>query len=395
MPENLRFTPEFRLVAACSWVPVSDRARRQRETVETLVNIELNWDEVVSLAVRHGVVGQFCKVMGARGWTNVPIVAKEQLKSYRMVQTGSALMQVSELTKIGRLFAEAGISLIPLKGVSLSQCLYQDPCTRSSCDLDLLVKPEDVDKAERIMVQAGYRHALGFHNMSRKQKHHMISTLHDHGYINDARGVHVELHWRSYLWTKEQVAALWDTSTSSTWLDIGLMELATEENILYLADHGAQHGWPCLKWLSDIAMIAENMSEERWHSLISKTQFYDLQRIFCQTVALLEWFYEIEPPTSVKKFLVRDSVVQKHSEYAASMLLASKDEIASRQKRFIGPRQALQIKQLKPLTPLSALLRGIIVAHVDFVEFPLPDYLFWLYIPIRPYFWLRRHYLRR
>jgi hypothetical protein len=394
-PGNLRFTLEFRLVAACSWIPESVHAERQNHFIDTLSNSKLNWDEVISLVLRHGVVGPFCTVMGKRGWGNVPFEIRERLKSCRTQHAVRALGQVAELTRVGRLYADAGVPLIPLKGVALSQELYGDPCVRSSCDLDILVKLEDVEKAELLLIQAGYRNALGFHTMSERQRHHIINTLHHHEYIHDAKGVHIELHWRSYLWSQEQIDTLWNTCRVSIWLDAGLMRLSAEENILFLADHGARHDWSCLKWLSDVAMLVQNMPDDTWLSLYNRAAFFDLQKVVCQTVTLLEWFYGIEPPQAYRDLSVPNAIVQNLSVHAASHLLASGDEFSSRSNKFLGLRMALLLKQLKPATPLSALLGSVMIIPADFVELPLPDYLFWLYLPLRPYFWFKRHYLKK
>jgi len=245
------------------------------------------------------------------------------------------------------------------------------------------------------LIQAGYHHALGFHGMAEKQKRHIINTLHHHEYINDERRGYIELHWSSYLWSKEQVAALWDKSKLSTWLDAGMMQLSIEENILFLADHGARHGWPCLKWLADIAMLMHNMPEDTWLSLYKRAGFFDLQRAICQTAVLLEWFYGIEPPQAFKELSESNTIVKKLSIHAASQLLAPEDKLSTRANIFLVLRRLLLFKQLKPATSLSALLGSVMITPADFVELPLPDHLFWLYIPLRPYFWFKRHYLKK
>jgi len=393
LPENTLFTPEFRLVAACSWLPESAHAARQSHIIESLTNDDLNWAEVTSLVSRHGVIGQFCTIMGKRGWSRVPGETTDRLKKSRTQQAVRALSQVAELARIGSLFNEAGIAVVPLKGVALSQELYGDPCIRSADDLDILVRPEDVENAEELLLHAGYHHLLGRHQTGIRQKRHMIKSFHHHGYVNDARGVHIELHWKSFLWTKEQAAALWSNGTQSTWLTSGLMKLSREENILFLADHGSRHGWSTLKWLSDVAMLMQSLSGEEWLSLYNRAAFFDLQRVICQTAALLEWFYEIKPPQQLTELCAVDAVVQKQSIYAVSQLLLTAEEITLLAKRFAGPRLAYRIKLMKPSTPLSELLRSVMIGHADMEEMPLCNALFWLYLPLRPFLWLKRHYL--
>jgi len=394
-PDYLRITPEFRLVAACSWVPESDHALRQSHIIDTLSNSELSWDEVASLVLRHGVVGQFCTVMGKREWVDIPIEIKERLKSCRTQQAVRALGQVAELARVARLFAEASVPIIPLKGVALSQELYGDPCVRSSCDLDILVKPDDMEKAAELLISVGYSDTLGFNGMHERQKRHLIDTSHHHTYISDLKGTHIELHWRSYLWSKTQISALWETCQPLIWLDDSLRKFSDAENMLFLADHGARHGWSCLKWLSDLAMLMKNLPEKEWSTLYSRAAFFDLQRVICQTAILLEWLYGIKPPQTSRKFCESNAIARKLSIHAVRQLLASGDELALQAKRFIGPRNSLMLKRLKPSTPLTSLLRKDLISYGDFNDFQLPDYLFWLYLPLRPYFWFRRHYLKK
>lgn len=392
---NLDFTPEFKLVAACSWVPKSRYALQQDVVIVSLLNSELDWKEVTSLVLRHQIVGQFCAVMGKNNWCGVPQEVKEVLKNYRVQQVARALGQVNELKRIGQLFSEAGINLLPLKGVALSQEIYGDPCIRSSWDLDILVRPDEIEKAGQVLIQAGYCHEPGFHELSKRQKQYILDTHHHHGYMHISKGVHVELHWSSYLWNKEQIFALWNASKSSIWLDSGLRQLSIEEGILFLADHAARHDWTCLKWLSDIAMMIEIMSDELWSSLVNKANIFGLHRVIGQTFALLEWFYGIEPPQHIRAILSSDTIVKDLSDHAARQLLASAEELSSQLKKLSGLRLAIRIKQLKPSTPLLGNLKKVLISHDDFFEIHLPDYLFWLYVPLRPYFWFRRHYMKR
>lgn len=391
--EKVCLTPEFRLVVACSWVPLEEYSKKQTNTIDSLTQCNLNWSEIVSLVQRHGVVGQFCAVMCKVGWINVPSEAKNSLNIIRKQMVMQSLSQAAELTKISRLFNDAGIPLIPLKGVVLSNVLYKDPCIRCSCDLDILVRPEDIERSEEILRHIGYRHGLGFHGMGERQKRHILDTLHHHEYINDITGVHLELHWRSYLWTREQVDLLWDTSVFMNWFGVGIKQLSKEDAILFLVDHGARHGWMSLKWLSDIAMLLQNMSEVERASLFQRALFFDLQRVLCQTTTLLEWFYGIKSQKNSKEHQAEEILIQRLSLYAACQLTATIENLAHQRKWFFGPKQAYRLKKLKPTTPISSLIKNILLIPADFIDFPLPNYLFWLYYPLRPILWFKRNHM--
>lgn len=385
-----KMSPEFRFVAASSWVPQD--VEQQSALIDSLSADPLDWDEVTTLVIRHGLAGIFSQVMGRRYWSGVPNVTRMRLRGLRQQQAARALGQFSELTRIGNCFAGAGVEFIPLKGVALSQELYGDPTIRDAGDIDILVRAVDVARAGHLLEDLGYRHALGFHGLGVRQQQHILKSLHHHEYINDSTGIHLELHWRSFLWTEEQVAPLWYESYPSCEFGETVRHLSREDNILFLADHGARHSWQCLKWLSDVAMLLEKQSADKWEALYDRAACFDLQRVLLQTALLLELFYGIVPPAMFRKRLAVDRLFAGLAGYGVTQLLSTREELADQVKRFAGPRNALMVKRLKPSTPLTALVRSVMIKPEDFLEFPLPDSLYWLYLPLRPYFWFRRHY---
>jgi len=85
-----------------------------------------------------------------------------------------------ELSQLTRTLEEAGIDHIPLKGAVL-RAFYPEPWMRTSCDIDVLVRLEDLEKAAQTLVDK-----LGY---ERKSK-----TSHDISMYTRG-GVHVELHY--------------------------------------------------------------------------------------------------------------------------------------------------------------------------------------------------------
>lgn len=55
------------------------------------------------------------------------------------------------------MFSAVGIPVICLKGAALARWLYPCPEQRARVDLDLLVSPDSVDAAERLLAESGYR----------------------------------------------------------------------------------------------------------------------------------------------------------------------------------------------------------------------------------------------
>lgn len=384
------FTPEFRLVVACSWL--SQRDTEQTALVTDLLSESLNWDMVTALIVKHGLAGVFCHVMNRVDWVNVPDETKIFLKKIRVGLTARALGQYSELLKLGRVFAENGVDVIPLKGVALSCDLYGGPAFRSSGDVDILVRQSDRAKAVEILKSLGYLHDFNFHGMSSKQQQHILNSLQHHEFSNVLNGVHVELHWRVYLWPEEHMNSLWERSLVTSQSNGNFRHLSRNDSILFLADHGARHGWTSLKWVSDMAMLLEGFSAEEWDGLYARAEFFNLQRVLLQTSLLLEWLYCIMPSPKCKALLCEDKKLDKLTVDCITQLISSGSIQMQHPKLFEGIRQSIRLKRLKPIVPISSLLRDVLITPGDFAKVQLPDSIFWGYLILRPYFWVKRHF---
>lgn len=97
----------------------------------------------------------------------------EIMAVYRCEQLNYALREISGS------FDDAGISYIPLKG-SVIRPYYPDQRMRTSCDIDILIHEEDLDRAVDVLVGKGYR--CGDRN------YHDIS-------LYAPNGIHLELHF--------------------------------------------------------------------------------------------------------------------------------------------------------------------------------------------------------
>lgn len=86
-----------------------------------------------------------------------------------------------ELEQICKKLEKAKIQFIPLKG-SVIRKYYPEPWMRTSCDIDILVRKEDLNKTKNTILKT-----LGY-NESEDRTHHDIS-------LYSPSGVHLELHY--------------------------------------------------------------------------------------------------------------------------------------------------------------------------------------------------------
>lgn len=83
--------------------------------------------------------------------------------------------QEHECEALCRTFSDAGILHMPLKG-SMIRRLYPAPEMREMCDLDFLVKPEDVERAHELMLADGFSY-IEDKTTSHNREYHKLPYL--------------------------------------------------------------------------------------------------------------------------------------------------------------------------------------------------------------------------
>ncbi len=74
-------------------------------------------------------------------------------------RAATSLAATGLVTDVARMLAVLGIPVMPVKGALLQHWLYDDPSDRPLTDVDVLVRPEDLEKAVETLQAGGYRRA--------------------------------------------------------------------------------------------------------------------------------------------------------------------------------------------------------------------------------------------
>jgi len=119
IPEKFSLTPEFRLLAACSWIAPPALEQDQAERIASLCKAGIDWEEFLVLVRRHGVSSLAYTMLCRHAGDRLPAAIRDILKTDHIQSSGQALLQSAELIRIGKRFSEQGIEMIPLKGVLL------------------------------------------------------------------------------------------------------------------------------------------------------------------------------------------------------------------------------------------------------------------------------------
>jgi Uncharacterised nucleotidyltransferase len=102
--------------------------------------------------------------------------------------------------RVMTVLADAGIRSSPLKGPLLGEAIYGDPSRRPSSDIDLLVAPEQLQKAVDLVRELGYSAPTDYVDRSGLPLLH-FALVHERGELPP-----IELHWRIH-WYESRFAS--------------------------------------------------------------------------------------------------------------------------------------------------------------------------------------------
>ncbi len=255
--DHLTFNPEFLLAAACaSWPPSEERNDAIRRAAERVTD----WPRFRRVVARHRIPGLAHDGL-TRARVMMPAETASALSDDARALVLSTLAMTAEAVRLKRLFHEHDIPVAFVKGPTLARLAYGSIGIRHSKDIDVLVRPDSIEPAVSLMEQAGYRRVVPAPHVGDHKTAIWIRTFKHFIYLNDARGLVVELHWRlsdnpSIVSSFPPMPALREIPIAD---GVSLPTLAADDLFLYLCVHGASHCWFRLKWVADIAALIASM----------------------------------------------------------------------------------------------------------------------------------------
>jgi hypothetical protein len=146
-----RFSLEHACLAA-----LLGRKHAGRERLLEMWLTQIDWRRMQQIT-SPDLLAYLGHVLAQRGVFNqCPPWLQEQVLNRQRFTAAQWLRWRLELRNIVQAFRRHGIDLILLKGAVLTSVAYPDPCLRSMSDLDLLVRPADVQRALRLIEAGGF-----------------------------------------------------------------------------------------------------------------------------------------------------------------------------------------------------------------------------------------------
>jgi hypothetical protein len=161
------------------------------------------------------------------------------------------------LERIAARFGEAGVPLMVLKGAALHLTLYEQPDDRAMADLDLMIRPEDVDRAFHLLEGlGGLRGEPLVRDDFFPRFHYEIEYT-----LGKIYPVKIDLHVRPFRPLRYSqivpVDALWGRAQTVSIGRANILVPAADDMLMHLVVHASVHGFADGKWLTDIKRWGE------------------------------------------------------------------------------------------------------------------------------------------
>lgn len=383
-------SPAFQLMLATSWLAPESWREHQCGAIRSALHLPLDWEEYLALIERHGIPALSWEALKRVSTANLPPKVRQELQRRNAACRMQATRLTSLLVQVLKDFNQAGIPVIPLKGPLLSLELYSDLGVRHSQDVDIMVALWDLPAAQARIEKMGWRVHLQ-PTFSPRHSEVFLQINHHMVYWHPLHRCILELHWRTKWETPDRTAGQWERSIALVWNDLNYRALNPVDLTLHLCEHGSGHAWFRSKWLSDLArMYATNYVD--WSGAFWTARSMGIENSLLQCLRLLNELYGLPLPDKLRESAGRlPAVLLDHVTICmlnrpwANLSFAARIRMALRRLRYE--------RLLRPHRSWRQALTENAYSYFDFETLRLPDRLFWLYIPLRPFLlawrWLR------
>jgi hypothetical protein len=211
-----------------------------------------DWNDVIQQSGRHGVAPLLYQRLKTQHLNvNIPASIMQTLRTTYLNVAGKNTRRYYELAKVLKVLQNEDIQVIVLKGAHLAEVVYESIAIRTMSDVDILIKKNDLLKAEEKLLEMGYSSSRVDDIEVACAKHHHLPPLVKPG------SAPVEIHWTIGQLTSPfiiDVEGLWERARPTTIASVEVLALSPEDLLLHLCLHSAyqhffEHG---LRSLCDI-----------------------------------------------------------------------------------------------------------------------------------------------
>lgn len=253
---------ELFILSAANIKPQAEELERMNQLILQIKD----WDYFTNLAIKRqmGAI-LYKKLPMLSNSKDIPENVKVQLKQAWLKTLSRSMVLIDHFKKIVLAFQTENIQVIALKGIYLSEWLYQEIGLRQFSDIDLLVKKEDGEKALDTLRELGYKPSESGIIIPESMKV-FVAAAHFPPMLQN--GVSIEIHTRIHNEFEDyetDINELWKNAVPVMIHGVQAMTLSDTYLLLHLCLHLDKHfkaGKIQFTCLYDITNLLNQYSED-------------------------------------------------------------------------------------------------------------------------------------
>jgi len=383
-------SPEFKLLLTCAKLNASthDIAVREKLLLEGI-----DEQQFYSLVIRHRIAPIVYSHL--RNSSSISDELKQQLKQQADDNVIKSLASKQMIISLQQLLQSKQVNGLFLKGIPIAEQYYGDISLRHTLDIDVWVEASGLDIVAAFLKSKGYVSSPDWNMLTPRQINYYKRTNHDLSFTSSQASMHplIELHWklRGPLGSFTLNPAVDFSMLSKQQIgNEAISVLNPVDNFLYLCTHGTEHAWFRLKWLFDLPNILSKVNFI-WPDLLARAKELNCIDHLCISFAILNDLFNIEIPAEIKGVSNESNVANALDSIYRSM--ASMSTVNADDENRLSHLKYRLSQNKKGLFNWGIILTYLTSPN-DWKLFPLPNYLFFLYFPLRPFLMVWRRVVR-
>ena len=264
-----------------------------------------DWDHVIQLAIRHDIAPLlYYRLKKFDRIADVPPTFIQRLQEIYFYNAARNMRLYSDFSEVCNVLTGQGIEVIALKGLHLAEMVYGDVALRQMRDMDLLVRRQDLPRAQDALLEMGY----GPESRARIEEqcltqHHLVPFT--------KRGAPpIEIHWSITPPNspfKVDMDELWGRAEQTKIADVPVLLLSPEDLLMHLCLHASfNHKFNSFA-LKNVCDINETMSYYQddidWERIGSTADDPEIARYLLCTLQLVRGLLGTEMPLPIHNIM--------------------------------------------------------------------------------------------
>jgi len=312
---------EAQLLIWCARAAVPEPIRRR---ILDVAQAGLNWPLLLELAKSHGVEALLARTLTGLCADLVPPADLDALRRRTEEAAVANRAGAGELLRLSRAFDEAGVSVLPFRGVGLAAMIYGDLTLCAPADLTVLVRQRQLTEAHQVLLSQGYSVRGGAEGSTVGSDACEQPLVYIHA--NTSRQIEL-------LWAVRHARLMFRIDRTEVWGHVRpfLLDgrktkgMDPEDAVLVLCVYGAHQAWEQLSLVTEVTGLIR-AGRLNWKRLFTTALEWKCYRILLLGLALAHRVMDTLIPPEIQNVIAADSDVLSLAQRMPKSLLLQQQE---------------------------------------------------------------------